>query len=313
MFDPISLGLGYGAWKLGKYIYEEFNKPFAPPNPWKEAEIKELTAEPIFFAVAILAKFAKADGIVTKNEVATIEQILRDIDLTGEDRKKAISIFSKHKNGALSYEESLTILATLAQNDLDFRVGLCILLLRLAHADGTPPQRAIQGVQHACNVLGIDYVEVHEVFQQQERHRRAAINADFEVLGCSPNDSTETIKKRYRELTKTFHPDTMSGKDLHPEITKLAVAKFREIQDAYERVMAQRQVPKANTATQNGSSEPPQFSAQVFLHYRGEKHGPFTLAKVQWLLGSGSIPDNATFWAEGMSEWRPISTFHIAT
>jgi len=40
-----------GAWKLGKYFYDEFNKPSAPPNPQKEAEIKELTAEPIFFAV----------------------------------------------------------------------------------------------------------------------------------------------------------------------------------------------------------------------------------------------------------------------
>lgn len=240
MFDPISLGLGYGAWKLGQYIYEEFNKPSAPPDPKKEAEIEELTAEPIFFAVALLAKFAKADGIVTKNEVATIEQILCDIELTGEDRKKAIRIFTRHKDSALSYEESLTILASLAEDDFDFRAGLCILLLRLAHADGTPPQRATEGVQHACNVLAIDYTEAHQVFQQQERHRREAVNADFDCLGCSPNDSTDTIKKRYRDLTKTFHPDTMSGKDLHPEITKLAVAKFREIQDAYEHIMSQR-------------------------------------------------------------------------
>src|SRR5262245_11859212 len=126
MFDPISLGLGYGAWKLGKYIYEEFNKASEPPDPRKEAEIKELTAEPIFFAVALLAKFAKGDGIVTKNEVASIENILRDIELTGENRKKAIGIFTKHKDGALSYEESLTILATLVEDDFDFRAGLCI-------------------------------------------------------------------------------------------------------------------------------------------------------------------------------------------
>ena len=245
MFDPISLGLGYGAWKLGEYIYGEFNKPSAPPNPKREAEIEELTAEPIFFAVALLAKFAKADGIVTKNEVATIEQILRDIDLTGEDRKKAIRIFAKHKDGALTYEESLTILAGLAEDDFGFRAGLCILLLRLAHADGIPHQSAIHGVQHACNVLEIDYAEALQVFQQQQRHQHEAINADFELLGCLPNDSVATIKKRYRELTKTFHPDTMSGKDLHPEITKLAVAKFREIQDAYERIMSQRNATAA--------------------------------------------------------------------
>jgi len=245
MIDPISIGLGYGAWKLGQYICEQFNTPSTPNDPRKEAEIAELTAEPIYFAVAILAKSAKADGIITKNEIATIEDILRDIELTGELRTKAIRTFTKHKNGVLTYEESLELIAQLASDDIVFRTGLCILLLRLAHADGPPTQHSIDGVQHACNVLGTSYTEVSEIFQQQEQLRRHAINADFETLGCSPNDSTAAIKKRYRDLTKTFHPDTISGKDLPPEFTKLAASKFREIQEAYERIMAQRNATSA--------------------------------------------------------------------
>jgi DnaJ like chaperone protein len=246
MFDPISIGLGIGAWKLGEYIYEEFNKSSIPPDPRKEVEIEELrNAEPVYFAVAILAKFAKLDGIVTKNEIATIERILSDIDLTGEGRNKAIHFFRKHKDGALSYEESLAIIAELAENDLDFRAAVCILLFRLAHAEGMAQQLAVQGVQHACEVMGIDYAEANQVFQEQERHRREAVSADFELLGCSPNDSMESIKKRYRELTRTFHPDTVTGKDLHPEITKLAAAKFRDIQEAYERIMSQHKAPNA--------------------------------------------------------------------
>lgn len=239
MIPLIALGLGYAAWELGKYIEESFN-PFTPVNPVKKAEIEELTAEPIFFSVALLAKFAKADGIVTKNEVATIEQILRDIELTGENRKKAIRIFTKHKDGVLSYQESLTILAGLTENNIPCRVGICILLFRLAHADGTPPQKAIDGLQHACKVFGIDYAEVDKVFQEQQHQQREALNADYDLLGCSPNDSVDTIRKRHRELTKTFHPDTISDKALHPEIVKLAVAKFREIQNAYERIMSQQ-------------------------------------------------------------------------
>ena len=100
MFDPITFGIGFGLWKLGQYIYNEVNKPGTPPDPRKEKEIEELAADPIFFAVAILAKFAKADGVVTKREIAKIEEILSDIELTGENRAKAIKIFSKHKEGA---------------------------------------------------------------------------------------------------------------------------------------------------------------------------------------------------------------------
>lgn len=236
MFDPISLGLGYGAWKLGKYIFEEFNKPSTPPDLRKEAEINALTAEPIYFVVAILAKFAKSDDIVTKNEIATVEEILREIELTGEDRTKAVSVFRKYKDGALSYEESLAIFAELTENAMDFRGTLCVLLLRLAHADGIPPKRAVEGVRKACDACGIDYAELFRFFQEQQARRREAIAAEYELLGCSPSDSADSIKARYRYLTKTFHPDTIAGKDLPPEFTKVAEAKFRDIQDAYERI-----------------------------------------------------------------------------
>jgi len=254
MIDPISIGLGYGAWKLGKFIYDKFNESATPLDSRKEAEIRELTAEPIYFAVAVLAKFAKADGVVSKNEIATIESILRDIELTGEDRTKAIRIFTAHKGGALTYEESLSILAVLAEDDIDFRVGICILLLRLAHADGLPSNHSIKGVQYACEVMGIDYSVIYQSFIQQKQQLRESLNADYDILGCSPNDPPEKIKQRYRELTKTFHPDTMSGKDVHPEITKLAVEKFHQIQSAFERINSQPKPTKSSQKPKESSS-----------------------------------------------------------
>ncbi len=220
--------------------YRDNAPSHTPLDLRKEAEIKELSTNSVYFAVAILAKFAKADGIVTKKEIATIEGFLLEIGLKGEDFKNAIRIFTKYKAGALSYEEGLAILAELAEDDFDFRGALCMLLLHLAHADGPPPLRSIHRVQYACSVLSIDYTDLHQAFQPQETGRSGANASDFELLGCSPNDQTDTIKKRYRELVKTFHPDKMAGKDIHPEIAKLAVAKFRDIQDAYERIMSHR-------------------------------------------------------------------------
>ena len=236
MFDPLSLGLGYGAWKLAKYIYEEVNKSSTPPDPRKEEEVKKLTEEPTYLVVAILAKFAKADGIVTKNEIATVEEILREIEITGEDRTKAIGIFRKYKDGALSYEESLALFADLTENAMNARGTLCILLLRLAHADGVPSKTTVVLVRKACDICEIEYSELFRFFQEQQALRIEAIAADYELLGCSPTDSEDSIKAKYRHLTKTFHPDTIAGKDLPPEFIKVAEAKFREIQEAYERI-----------------------------------------------------------------------------
>lgn len=258
MFDPISLGIGFGLWKLGEYIYNKVNDNGIAADPRKSKEIEDLAQEPIYFAVAILAKFAKADGVITRAEIACVEEILRDIELTGEKRTRAISIFKKHKAGALTYEESLAVFAELTADSADLRGALCMLLLRLAHADGTPPDDALFRVQQACGACGIDYTELQNIFWQHQQQNRSTINAAYETLGCSQNDSMDAIKTRYRHLVRTFHPDTLSGKDLPPEFTKVAEAKFCEIQNAYEFIVSLKSTPQpsATTAEYRDGSEP---------------------------------------------------------
>jgi DnaJ like chaperone protein len=114
-----------------------------------------------------------------------------------------------------------------------------MMLLQLAHADGNPSIRSIQSVELACNLLAVDLADLHHSFNRESIGGRES-NADFEVLGCSPSDTTATIKRKYRELTKKFHPDKLAAKDLPPEIASLAVEKFRQIQEAYERIISNR-------------------------------------------------------------------------
>jgi translation elongation factor EF-Tu-like GTPase len=78
-----------------------------------------------------------------------------------------------------------------------------------------------------------------------------SMNKAFEVLGCSHDDSLETIKMRYRKLVKIFHPDTLRGETLHTEVTELVAAKFREIQDAYELIINYRNAPHSGTESED--------------------------------------------------------------
>jgi DnaJ like chaperone protein len=242
------LGISVALVVAWKFFQNKNSAPVSPRSdrdspswdPEKAAEIRELTERPIFLAVAILAKFAKADGVVTRNEIAAVEEILASFDLSPADRNEAIRVFTKHKSGALSYQESLQCLADLVENQYEFRWWMCGTLLRLAHADGSPPREALQNARLACGILDIDYAQLYASMQNREGSRGEEDPLDYELLGCSPRDSIQTIKKRYRELAKTFHPDTMSGKDIHPEIMKLATEKLRKVQEAYERILAQR-------------------------------------------------------------------------
>jgi len=69
---------------------------------------------------------------------------------------------------------------------------------------------------------------------------RKANRNPYEVLGCSPRDSEEKIRKTYRRLVSKYHPDKFIGLDLDREFVDLAAKRFQEIQEAYESIRSSR-------------------------------------------------------------------------
>ena len=59
----------------------------------------------------------------------------------------------------------------------------------------------------------------------------------YDVLKVSPNASDDEIKKAYRELSRKYHPDT----NVNNPLADLAEEKFKEIQEAYNTIMKERE------------------------------------------------------------------------
>ena len=70
----------------------------------------------------------------------------------------------------------------------------------------------------------------------------------YEVLGLKPGATQEEIKTAYRELVKKYHPDRYQDNPLND----LAEEKMREINEAYETLMAGAKGPKNRGGTQYG-------------------------------------------------------------
>ena len=64
------------------------------------------------------------------------------------------------------------------------------------------------------------------------------LNKDpYEVLGISRNASDDEVKRVYRDLTRKYHPDA----NVNNPLADLAEEKFKEVQEAYNVIMKERE------------------------------------------------------------------------
>ena len=71
----------------------------------------------------------------------------------------------------------------------------------------------------------------------------------YEVLGVSQNATDEQIKSAYKELARKYHPDNYANNPL----SDLAEEKMKEINEAYDAIMAQRKNKTSGSYTKSGS------------------------------------------------------------
>lgn len=110
----------------------------------------------------------------------------------------------------------------------------------------------------------------------------------YQVLGVSPNATDEQVKTAYRELARKYHPDNYADNPL----ADLATDKMKEINEAYDTIMAQRKDGQAASSFgqrtyQSGNS---QFSDIRKLINTGR------IAEAQELLDGVAVASRDAEW-----------------
>ncbi|SMD03965.1 DnaJ like chaperone protein [Desulfocicer vacuolatum DSM 3385] len=196
-------------------------------------------AQMTFFVAAfsMLAKLAKADGRVTDSEIASIETFMtRDLNLDVDGRNSAVNIFRQALNSPESFD------AFALQFYRVFRVQPRIIefmmdvLFRVSAADGAISAQEEVLLQSAGRIFQIHAAEYEKIKARYVK----TVNKAYAVLKCDETATNEELKKSYRKLVAEYHPDKIASKGLPEEFTALAGDKFREIQEAWESIKAER-------------------------------------------------------------------------
>lgn len=229
---------------IGGYIAFRLLKVYAKFKRNKLLESKEDFAKSdLGIFIALVAKVAKADGRVHELEAQLISNMFDDICRLFNDQIKARDIMKEIFNESKHTSDNTKELAF----ELNKSLGKSILkrkqfmsfLIQLAFVDNGISKEEDNVLKIIASALQIDltiYESIKSRFENMNQNKTQTMseNKAYEVLGVSPSDDMNTIKKQYRKLVREYHPDIISSQDKDESYIQEATAKTQEINQAYQ-------------------------------------------------------------------------------
>ena len=200
------------------------------------AVLDKLRASPVntvAFAIAVIAlgaKMAKADGLVTRDEVVAFREVFL---IPPEEEANAARVFNLARQDVAGFDlYARRIKAMYAEDD----APLCDLLEGLFHiamADGQYHQNEDAFLRDVATIFGFD--------DRRFRGIRAQFVTDadrdpYDVLGVEPDASLEVARAAWRRLVLESHPDQMIARGVPEEAVKLAERRMVAINRAWEEI-----------------------------------------------------------------------------
>ena len=195
---------------------------------------------------AMLAKMAKADGVVSRHEIAGVENAFRRLGFTPAARRYAIEVFRKAKDDPHTIYDYARDFA-MAVDSVEVRELFYEILWDVAGSDGEISRNELLILQRIPRALGIR-LDWYAYFASQRLGERSAgrsasrdpLKDAYAVLGASANDSVDELKRKYRELAKKNHPDALLAQGLPEEMVGKATERMSRINEAWATIKEAR-------------------------------------------------------------------------
>lgn len=210
------------------------------------------TRDAFFTAMfSTLGHINKADGRVTKAEIAAAEELMRRLQLTESERQRAILFFQQGKERDFDLEATLREFARYSMLRHELRIMFVELLLEAALADGTLSAEEQAILVKSCTVLHIPANVFNAMLRarqggggpaygnyQQAPGKGPSLQQSYAALGLEAGASAQEVKRAYRKLVSQYHPDKLVSQGLPDEMMEMSKNRVREINAAYDKIKA---------------------------------------------------------------------------
>lgn len=209
----------------------------AAAGHYAEAKFKgpsdSFESKKIAFTVAIIAlsaKMAKADGVITRSEITAFRQ---KVHIPTEDLKRVGQFWDLARQTPDGFQSYAKQSVALFGSRAPILEQLLELLFFIAKADGEISTPEWNYLNIVSSIFGFDEGE----FQRMADIYGSGEGAAHTILGIAVDASENEIKAAWRKLVHENHPDKLISQGLPDEFVQAATDRLRLINAAYHSML----------------------------------------------------------------------------
>ena len=209
------------ALRSGESLTQVFDRLRTPPE------------RSVAFTIAVIglgAKMAKADGLVTRDEVTAFREVFH---IPREEEANAARLFNMARTDVAGFEEYATRIAAMFDSTDGTLADLLEGLFHIAMADGEYHPNEDDFLHRVAEIFGLSEREFRAI---RTRFVPDAEPDPWDVLGVDPDASLDESRKAWRALVRETHPDRMMARGVPEEAVKLAEKRLIAINRAWETI-----------------------------------------------------------------------------
>lgn len=192
---------------------------------------------PVAFTVALIsisAKMAKADGLVTADEV---EMFRRVVEIPAGEEKNVERLFDLAKRDVAGFEAHASRIRDIVHGDRVFLEDVLVGLFHIAAADAWVHEREIAFLERVAEIFGIETRRFEAIAAGFVRRRGPD---PYRVLGIGRDVDDEAVRKAWRRAVTECHPDRHFAHGLPKEAMAILTDRLQAINAAWEAIRLER-------------------------------------------------------------------------
>jgi len=180
--------------------------------------------------IALGAKMAKADGLVTRDEVAAFREVFH---IPKEAEKSAARVFNLARQDVAGFEDYARRVSAMFPSAKGTLEDLVEGLFYIAVADGDFHALEEVYLQQVSDIFGLSKAKFRAL---QARFVPGAEPDPWEVLGVAPDTPKDEVRLVWRQLVRDNHPDAIMARGVPEEAIRMAEKRMIDINRAWEAI-----------------------------------------------------------------------------